>query len=220
MANPTPMHALSPNPLDTERIRSFRISLQSLYREMNRTASMVIADGTQLQYVRDANKAMMARRAMNLETLDALIAFHHDVNAIEIEDEDEDPARSLFGVPVSAAPPASTHPDDCRCPDCDPDFWNDMQREHFGDDAHPAPSTGITSGVGESIAMMRDRLTTGRYDVTGGNSETLSGRCPYCGRAECDPDCIALDVDEPPIHDEPPPDYGPPGSGAVIVEYP
>lgn len=26
--------------------------------------------------------------------------------------------------------------------------------------------------------------------------------------------------DEPDIDDEPPPDYGPPGSGAIITEYP
>jgi hypothetical protein len=30
---------------------------------------------------------------------------------------------------------------------------------------------------------------------------------------------VSDEFDEPNIDDEPPPDYGPPGSGAVIVEY-
>jgi hypothetical protein len=43
-------------------------------------------------------------------------------------------------------------------------------------------------------------------DGYGGGTSTDTTGCPIHG-------------DEPTIDDEPPPDYGPPGSGAVIVEY-
>ena len=50
---------------------------------------------------------------------------------------------------------------------------------------------------------------------------------PYQERVTC-PDCLdylerwddeGCD-EEPDVDDEPPPDYGPPGSGAIITEYP
>jgi hypothetical protein len=47
---------------------------------------------------------------------------------------------------------------------------------------------------------------------------------PHQGDVSC-PRCLELleqwDQDEEPaVDDEPPPDYGPPGTGAVITEYP